>query len=206
MSSAKKIVAILGTYRKERVIDTAVSEVLRGAQACGAETEKIYLIDKHIEFCSNCRTCTQQAGIGRRGQCALNDDMEQILRATDEADGLVLASPTNFYNVTANTRRFMERLIVHFYWPWKQAAPKPRDKRQNKKAITITSTACPAFIARIAIPGGRKALKMIAEILGAKVQTSLFFGMVAQSPDATLREKDRQRAFHAGRRLAGSLD
>jgi putative NADPH-quinone reductase len=206
MAEAKKIVAILGTYRKERVIDTAVSEVLRGAEACGVETEKIYLIDKQIEFCRNCRACTQQPHVGRRGQCALSDDMEQILRATDEADGLVLASPTNFYNVTAVTRRFMERLIVHFYWPWKQGAPKPRDKSKNKKAITITSTACPAFIARIAIPGGRKALKIIAETLGAKVQTSLFFGMVVQSPDATLGERDRQKAFLAGRRLAESLD
>ncbi len=200
-----KIVAILGTYRKERAIDTAVSEVLRGAQACGAETEKIYLIDKHIEFCSNCRTCTQQPDIGRRGQCVLSDDMEQILRATDEADGLVLASPTNFYNVTAITRRFMERLIVHVYWPWRQGVPKPRDKRQNKKAVTITSTACPALIARIAMPGAKKALKIIAWTLGAKVQAALFFGLVAQTPDATLGERDRQKAYRAGQRLAQSL-
>ncbi len=69
MTSAKKIVAIVGTYRKGRVIDTAVSEVLRGAEDGGATTQTIYLIDKHIEFCTNCRTCTQQADVGRRGRC-----------------------------------------------------------------------------------------------------------------------------------------
>lgn len=201
----KKIVAIVGTYRKDRVIDTAVSEVLRGAEGCGVETERIYLIDKQIEFCRNCRACTQEADVGRRGQCVLNDDMEQILRATDEAGGIVLASPTNFYNVTAITRRFMERLVIHAYWPWRQGAPKVRDKTKDKNAVTITSTACPALIARIAMPGAKRALKTIANTLGAKVQTSLFFGMAAQTPDATLGEKDRQRAFLAGRRLARSI-
>ena len=63
----KKIVAIVGSYRKGRTIDTAVSEVLRGAADRGAATEKIYLIDKHIEFCNNCRACTQNRDAGRRG-------------------------------------------------------------------------------------------------------------------------------------------
>ena len=206
MATAKKIVAIVGTYRKDRVIDTAVSEVLRGAKGCGVETETIYLIDKQIEFCRNCRTCTQEADVGRRGRCVLDDDMEEILRATDEADGLVLASPVNFFNVTAVTRRFMERLVGHAYWPWDaKTGPKPRRKTRDKTAVTITATACPAFIARIAMPGGKRALKVIADVLGAKVQTSLLFGMVAQSPDATLNDKDRAKAFLAGRRLAKSL-
>jgi len=205
MAVVKKIVAIVGTYRKGRVIDTAVSEVLLGAWDGGATTQTIYLIDKHIEFCTNCRTCMQQADVGRRGRCVLDDDMEEILRATDEADGLVLASPVNFYNVTAVTRRFMERLVGHAYWPWGQPAPKVRDKTQNKRAVTITSSACPAFFARIAMPGGIKALKAIAETLGAKVQTSLLFGMVAQSPEATLNKKDRAKAYQAGRRLVDSL-
>ena len=205
MAAVKKIVAIVGTYRKGRVIDTAVSEVLLGAWDGGATTQTIYLIDKHIEFCTNCRTCMQQADVGRRGRCVLDDEMEEILRMTDEADGLVLASPVNFYNVTAVTRRFIERLVGHAYWPWGQPAPKVRDKTQNKRAVTITSSACPAFFARIAMPGGIKALKAIAETLGAKVQTSLLFGMVAQSPEATLNKKDRAKAYQAGRRLVDSL-
>ncbi len=202
----KKVVAILGTYRKGRVIDTAVSEALRGAEARGAATEKIYLIDKHIEFCTNCRTCTQQADVGRRGKCVHNDDMEQILQAVDGADGLVLASPTNFFNATAVTRRFMERLLGHAYWPWgAKTGPRMRIKKPDKKAVTITSTACPAFIAKIVLPGGRKALKLMAHTLGAKVQTSLFYGLAAPTPEATLGEKDRERAYRAGARLADSL-
>ena len=203
---SKRIVAIIGTYRKGRTIDTAVGEVLRRARDAGAATETVYLIDKHIEFCTNCRSCTQEPNVGRRGKCVQKDDMESILASVDEAGGLVLASPTNFYNVTAIMRRFLERLVGYAYWPWNaKTGPKMRFKGADKKAVVITSTACPAFIAKILMPGGRKALKMMAATMGAKVQSSLFFGTAAIASDATLPDKDRSKAHQAGRRLAESL-
>lgn len=202
---AKKIVAIVGTYRKGRVIDTAVDEILKGAQAHGARTSKIYLIDKHIEFCANCRQCTQEKDVGRRGKCRHNDDMDQILREVDEADALVLAAPTNFFNVTAVTRRFIERLLPYTYWPWgAKMGPKLRIKKPDKKAIIVTSTACPAFLARLLIRGPLRALKIAARCMGAKVGQTLYFGAVAQSPDATLDEKSLARAYRTGEKLAHS--
>jgi FMN-dependent NADH-azoreductase len=203
---AKKIVAIIGTYRKGRVIDTAVSEVLRGAEARGAQTQRIYLLDKHIEFCTNCRSCTQEEDAGRRGQCVQKDDMEEVLKAIDGADGVVLGAPTNFFNVNALTRRFIERLVAYAYWPWNaKAGPKYRVTRPDKKAVTITATACPGFIAWFLMPGARKALKIAAKTVGAKVTKSLCFGSVAQTPEATLPEKDRRRAYRAGEQFADML-
>jgi multimeric flavodoxin WrbA len=203
---SKKIVAIIGTYRKGRTIDTAVAEVLRGARDAGATTEAVYLLDKHIEFCTNCRSCTQEPNAGRRGKCVLNDDLESILKSVDEANGLVLASPTNFYNATAIMRRFMERLVGYAYWPWNaKTGPKMRLKGADKKALIITSTACPTFIAKVLMPGARKALKLMATTMGAKVQSSLCYGTAALTPEATLPDKERSRACQAGRRLAESL-
>jgi len=80
-----------------------------------------------------------------------------------------------------------------------------RVKKPSKKAVTITAAGCPALIARILMPGPPKALKIAAGMMGAKVATSLYYGAVAQSPDATLSDKDRHKAYHAGERLANSL-
>ena len=44
----KKILGIVGSYRKGGVIDTLVSEVLASAQEQGALISKIYLKDSHI--------------------------------------------------------------------------------------------------------------------------------------------------------------
>jgi len=200
---AKKIVAIIGTYRKNRVIDTAVSEVLKGAQAHGAETVKIYLIDKHIEFCTNCRKCMQQEDAGVRAQCVQDDDMDAILQEVDGADGLVLASPVNFSYVTAITKRFIERLVVYAYWPWgAKMGPKLRVKDRGKKAVAVTASACPGWLARVMMRAPLTALKIAAWCMGAKVQKFLYFGLVAQSEGAKLDEKSLLKAYKAGEKLA----
>jgi multimeric flavodoxin WrbA len=199
---ARKIVGIIGSYRKGRVIDTAVSEILKGTEAHGAQTSKIYLIDKHIEFCTNCRSCTQEKDVDKKGKCIHNDDMEDILRQIDNADAIVLGSPVNFGNVTAVTKRFIERLIVYVYWPWGKAIPKLRIKNKNKKAVIVTSSACPAFISRIIMRSPLKALKAAANCTGAKVVQSLYFGPVAKNQDSTLDPKNLNKAYKAGEKLA----
>lgn len=198
---AKKVVGIVGSYRKGRVIDTAVSEILRGAEAHGAEICKIYLIDKHIEFCANCRKCAQEKGVGIRAVCEHDDDMKEILDQVDSADALVLGSPVNFFNVTAVTRRFLERLLVYTYWPWGAKIPKFRIKNANKKAVIVTSSAAPAFFGRILMRGPLTALKAAAKCMGAKVVQSLYFGLVAQNPESTLGQKSLRKAYKAGERL-----
>ena len=90
---AVKVIGIVGSYRKGKTIDSAVSAILEGAKGKGAETKKIYLLDKHIEFCTNCRSCTQEKAEGRRGKCVHNDDMDNILTEIDDADAVVLGSP-----------------------------------------------------------------------------------------------------------------
>jgi hypothetical protein len=198
----KKILGIVGSYRKERVIDTAVSEILRGAESRGAETEKIYLIDKRIEFCTNCRTCTQQKDAGRRGRCVHDDEMDEILAKVDEAEGIVLGSPANFFNATAVTRRFIERLLPYAYWPWGGKMPRPRSKEATKRAVVVTSSACPAFLARILVRGPLSALKTAAKCVGAKVDRSLYFGPVALKEDSTLDADSLRKAYAAGEKLA----
>ena len=115
-----KVVGIGGSYRKGKIIDGAVSAILEGVKSKGAETQKIDLLDKHIEFCTNCRSCSQVKGQGR-GKCVHNDEMDSILTDIDNADAIVLGSPINFSNVTAIMKRFIERLIPYAYWPWGKA-------------------------------------------------------------------------------------
>jgi len=202
-----KVVGIVGSYRKGKTIDSAVSAVLEGAKAKGAETKKIYLLDEHIEFCTNCRSCAQEKVEARRGKCVHDDDMEGILAEIDEADAVVLGAPINFGNVTAIMKRFIERLIPYSYWPWgKAVAPVYRIKKLDKKAITVTSSACPAFIGRILMPGALSMLKKAARIMGAKVVKSLYFGPVCGDKDSQLSEKALLKAQMAGEELVSKIE
>jgi len=199
----KKIIGVVGSYRKGRIIDSAVSEILKGAEAHGAETKKIYLVDKDIEFCRNCRKCTQEKGDGTRGNCVHHDDMEELLREIDDADGVVLGAPINFFNVTALMKRFIERLLPYCYWPWGSDIPRRRIKSAHKKAVIVTSSGCPAWLGRIIFAGALKVLKTAARCMGAKVVKSLYFGHICQNEDQKLSESEKAifAAYKAGEKL-----
>jgi multimeric flavodoxin WrbA len=92
------LTAIVGSYRKGGVIDTAVDEILAGAREQGAEVVKIHMIDQDIQFCKNCRACTHQPG-PERGKCIIEDDRDGVIKEIDRSDGIVLASPMNFGTV-----------------------------------------------------------------------------------------------------------
>ncbi|HIP52649.1 MAG TPA: flavodoxin family protein, partial [Chromatiales bacterium] len=62
MTQKKRVMGIVGSYRKGGMIDTAVSEILRAAERDGALVSKVYLLDAHIEYCKNCRKCMQSPG------------------------------------------------------------------------------------------------------------------------------------------------
>jgi FMN-dependent NADH-azoreductase len=196
---ARKVVAVVGSYRKCGTVDTAVDAVLAGAREHGAETNKIYLIDQHIEYCRNCRACTQQEGEAR-GKCAIEDDMAGILAELDSADAIVLGSPVNFYNVTAVFRTFLERLVGCVYWPWGQAGPKPRWKTMPRKAVLIASSAAPGIFLPFAT-GVPRVLRIAANCLGARPVAKLWIGLAAQSAEAKVSERVLRRARKIGAEL-----
>ena len=201
MTAPAKIIALVGTYRKGGIVDSAVDEMLDAAREAGAEVEKIYLIDRDIEFCTNCRACTQQPG-ERRGRCVLNDGMEDLLDRIERADGLILASPMNFWSVTAVMKRFIERLVCYAYWPWGQGAPKTRSTRRDKRAVVVVSCAAPAFLARLRTRMSGL-LKTAADLLGAKTVGVLFMGLSAMKEHQHLSGRNRKKARMLGTRLAG---
>lgn len=198
----KKVIGIVGSYRKNGITDQTVDAVLSAAREKGAETEKVYLIDKHIEFCTNCRVCTNDDAKKKRGRCIFKDDMDELLPKIEAADGIVLGIPINVGEATAVTKRFIERLVVYYYWPWPQAWPKQREKGRGKRAVLITSSATPAFIGRFLMPCTMRIMKDTAQFFGAKIVKSIYFGMVCFEQNPKLNKKQLSIAAKAGKELA----
>ncbi len=201
MQTSRKVTAIVGTYRKGGIIDQAVNEVLASAMDAGSSISRINLLDRNIEFCRNCRACTQQQDI-RRGECVIGDEMCAILDEIEKSDAIVIASPVNFGTVTAVMKKFMERLVCFAYWPWGRPAPKVRDQRKPRKAVVITSSAAPAIMTRL-FTRIVKQLKTAAGLLGAETLGVLVIGMAPQSPQQKISERARKKARLLGKKLAG---
>jgi hypothetical protein len=203
-----QILALDGSYRRGGITDQLVDAVLGGAEAAGAHTDRVHLIDEDIGFCMNCRACAAEPldAAPVRGACQLDDAMAPLLERIDAVDALVLAAPVNFGSVTAVTKRFMERLICYAHWPWGQPAPRLRrdlvggKRHPRRPAVLISSSAAPAVMGRL-LGNALKELKQTAEVLGTEPVGKLWHGLSAQQPEQALGPRARRRAERLGRKL-----
>ena len=88
----KHVLILSASPRKNGNSDILCRQFMRGAQDAGHRTELISLYDKSTEFCRACYACFTT------GRCVLRDDMEEILDKMQQADVIVVATPTYFYS------------------------------------------------------------------------------------------------------------
>lgn len=173
------ILAINGSYRENGTTDQIVNTMSDTLQDSGAKVEVIQLRDYPIEFCINCRECTQQTG-EQPGTCVHHDAMQNLVDKIEDADGFIFASPTNFGSATAIFKRFMERLTVYAYWPWGAPGPQYRKaKLPQKKAVLVSSSAAPGLLGRLFF-NTPKQLKYTAKVIGADSVGILFAGFASK--------------------------
>jgi len=103
-----KITAFNGSPRGEKGnTHVMVQAFLEGAKAAGAQTENIFLAHKKIHQCMGCFNCW----IKTPGQCAIRDDMDELLPKLWGSDIVVFATPLYVDNVTGIMKTFMDRMI-----------------------------------------------------------------------------------------------
>ena len=91
-----KILAINGSHRAGKGTAALIEAALEEARAKGCETELIELSKCNIEYCIGCNRC-----LGKP-ECTVQDDMQELYEKMKAADGIILASPNYFANVSAN--------------------------------------------------------------------------------------------------------
>ncbi|MCP4471298.1 MAG: flavodoxin family protein [Gammaproteobacteria bacterium] len=190
---SSKILVINGSYRVDGITDQAVDVAIKTLEELGSEVESVFLREYKIEFCFNCRECTQQPGDMPR-ECVQHDGMQKLIEKIEQADGYILASPTNFGSVTAIFKRFMERLIVYAYWPWENNFPEFRKANTpRKKALLISSSAAPGIFGRWRYSTISQ-LKTAAQTIGADSSGTLFTGLIGRDPGPQLPRKVEAKA------------
>ena len=104
-----KILGFIGSPREGGNTEILVEEVLKGASDEGAETKSFNLDKLDITACKACQHCK-----GNDGECATDDDMQEIYKELKEADGFVLGSPIYMWQMTAQAKLFTDRLYAFF--------------------------------------------------------------------------------------------
>jgi len=178
-----KTVAIMGSYRKGKTIDTLVDRAIEGVtSACpDAEIEKIVLIDRHIEYCRNCGACRRDDPEKPIARCAIDDDMQEILPLMREADAYIFGVPIFEGTVNALTKTFLERICWTLAragrWPIK-GCPEPRDARKKQAIALMSSGLIIPLLRRFCDDATTLIKNTIGDSLNAKLVGTLYAGGV----------------------------
>jgi multimeric flavodoxin WrbA len=101
----KKVLILSSSPRKQGNSDILSQQFQKGAEEAGNSVEMISLYDKNIGFCRACYGCF------RTGKCVLRDDMEEILNKMQDADVLVVATPTYFLSMNGMLKTTIDRFL-----------------------------------------------------------------------------------------------
>lgn len=102
-----KVVAFNGSPRKEGNTYLLVQRVFEELHKEGIETEYFQVGDKSLRGCTACRKCFEN----KDKKCVLPDDgLNNYVAEMEGAEGIILASPVHFSNVTAAMNALIERV------------------------------------------------------------------------------------------------
>jgi multimeric flavodoxin WrbA len=100
------VVAFNGSARKNGNTAILVNTVFRELKKAGIETELVQLAGKKIRGCLACGKCYEN----KDKRCVIaNDVVNECIEKMDEADGIILASPTYFTDVSTEMKALIDR-------------------------------------------------------------------------------------------------
>lgn len=106
---SKRVLVLSSSPRRGGNSDLLCDQVIMGSRKTGHKTEKIFLKDKKINYCTGCGTCLNE---GKR--CPQKDDMVEILEKMISADVIVLATPVYFYTMCAQMKTLIDRTCSRY--------------------------------------------------------------------------------------------
>ncbi len=101
-----KVVAFNGSPRKNGNTSILIKTALEALEVEGIETEFYQLGGKKIHGCIACMKCFEN----KDRRCSVtNDVINECIGKMDEADGIIIGSPTYFSNVSTEVKALIDR-------------------------------------------------------------------------------------------------
>ena len=128
------ILVLLGSPRKKGNSESAAVMVVEQIiGTTGGKAEYIRLAAEEIAPCIACGGCE------KTGQCIVKDDMIDLYGKVDEADLIFLVAPTYFYGLSAQIKRFIDRIQAR--WSRKYLLKSPFRKEDTRRGYLICTAA-----------------------------------------------------------------
>jgi multimeric flavodoxin WrbA len=185
-----RVLAILGSPRRQGNTEILLDSLIDGARKQGGEVEKLVLCDYNISPCIECGSCSTT------GECAIEDDMQDIYPKLLTDDAIVIASPIFFYSVTAVTKAFIDRSQA--LWARKYLL---HQKPLTEKIRCGYFLSLGATKGKQLFEGATLTIKYFFDAIDAKYCGGLFFRGIEGKEDIKHHPSALQEALEMGRKI-----
>lgn len=100
-----KVTAFNGSARPDGNTTALIRHVFAPLEREGIETELYHLGGRKIRGCAACYSCYRN----KDGRCAIDDAANECIERMAKSDGIIIASPTYFADVSSETKALIDR-------------------------------------------------------------------------------------------------
>lgn len=179
-----KIVAFIGSPRKNGNSTILIEQVIAGAKSVGAEIITFNLNDDGIKGCQGCLYCRENFG------CATKDKLQPMYEELNSADGVIVSFPIRFGGIGGQAKQWLDRM-----YPMLDSAHKPRIPGKN--VVTVFAQGNPnKEMFKTAID----TTNIFFNMFGWELVNSLI-SCGSTDPAYTVPQELLEKAFEAGKQL-----
>lgn len=177
----KRVLILSGSPRKGGNSDSLCEQFAKGAQEAGHKVDKIWIQGKKIAPCLACYYCKDH-----NGECAIRDDMKEVLDKMMAADVLVLSSPVYFYSISAQLKSVIDRTVARWL------------EFKNKEFYYIMSA---AEDSDTVMDCTLECMRGFAECLEGSVEKGIIYGKGVYKKGEIIGHTAMQEAFEMGKNV-----
>jgi multimeric flavodoxin WrbA len=105
MNPKKHILIIASSPRKNGNSTILAQKAAHGIKGGGSEAELVSISNLKIAPCNGCDACRVKPD----ASCVIKDDMQPLYQKIKESQGVIFATPTYFFNMSAQIKTFIDR-------------------------------------------------------------------------------------------------
>ncbi len=151
-----KILVLNGSPRRNGTVASLLKSVTESLQA-EHDIEWIDVCKLNMKYCTACMVCREKE------KCILPEDDAHIVgKKIQDADSLVIGTPTHWGNMCAPLKLLFDRNVPVFMRESPKGMPVPRQK--GKRAVVVTACTTP-WPFNFILPESRGAIRSVREVL-----------------------------------------
>lgn len=151
-----KALVLNGSPRRDGTVASLLESVTEPL-SCEHDIEWIDVCALNMRYCTTCMACREQ------DTCILPEDDAHIVgKRIQEADVLVIGTPTHWGNMCAPLKLLFDRNVPVFMGESPRGRPVPRQK--GKRAVIVTACTTP-WPFNFILPESRGAIRAVKEVL-----------------------------------------